>query len=273
MNYDFLCEFHPNILDVVIRDKEYWEEFNYQIKRNSTKLHTLGLVWRGKGKLQIDDQQFYLNKGIFFQIKPNVTLNLQSNLDEDLAFYSIHYTGQLINNGGKKIKEMSTTLPFPTCVQYNDYQPLMILFKQVYSSWNNKKLGYDWESKLNFLGIINEMIRLEELKKEEINYNDDIERVLEYINSKFQDPLSREDLASYIGLSPSYFSTIFKKHTGYTPINYLNKVRIDRAKQLLRSTSLPVSRVSLEVGIVDSFYFARIFTKSTGFSPSEYRKA
>lgn len=134
------------------------------------------------------------------------------------------------------MNRLDNTLPFPLCVNYIDYNPL--LFEKIYTSWNSKKLGFEWESKLCFLSALSELIRLENLKKEEVNSTEEIVRVIDYININYYQTLTREQLASIIGLSPSYFTTMFKTCTGYTPINYLNKVRIDRVKQVLRSTTL-----------------------------------
>ena len=72
-------------------------------------------------------------------------------------------------------------------------------------------------------------------------------------------------------MNASYFSRLFKKETGEGVIDYINKVRIERAKVLLRNTDLKSSEICSMVGVLDSKYFSKLFKKMEGLTPSEYR--
>jgi two-component system response regulator YesN len=72
-------------------------------------------------------------------------------------------------------------------------------------------------------------------------------------------------------VSPSYFSSIFSQEKGITFIEFLTNVRIEKAKELLRSTTLRSSEISQAVGYKDSHYFSYLFKKETGLTPREYR--
>lgn len=88
-----------------------------------------------------------------------------------------------------------------------------------------------------------------------------------YGNSEF----SLNMIAGYIGVSPGYFSSIFKQGTGQSFIEYLTKVRIDHACELLRCTTLRTSEIGEKAGYNDPHYFSTAFKKIMGQSPKEFR--
>jgi len=93
-----------------------------------------------------------------------------------------------------------------------------------------------------------------------------------YIESHYDQSISLEDVANQIQLSPYYFSKLFKEHIGMTYIDYLTKVRIERAKVLMRSTSKSQKEICFEVGYRDPNYFSRVFKRWTNMSPTGYRQ-
>jgi YesN/AraC family two-component response regulator len=69
----------------------------------------------------------------------------------------------------------------------------------------------------------------------------------------------------------SPFSILFKKYTGSSPIEYVTKLRMDRAKHLLMNSTMPISCIAEEVGYADPLYFIRMFTRKTGVPPKKFR--
>lgn len=99
-----------------------------------------------------------------------------------------------------------------------------------------------------------------------------IDKVKEFINSNFDNAdLSLTEVASQVNLNSSYLSTLFSQETGQTFKEYLTGVRIDQAKQLLRTTSLKSVEIAERVGYNDPHYFSTVFKKSTGLSPRNFR--
>ena len=84
--------------------------------------------------------------------------------------------------------------------------------------------------------------------------------------------LSVDSIAQAIHLSPNYISHLFKKEMNDAPSVYINKVRIEKAKILLRTGNRTLSDIAAAVGYSDSNYFMRIFKKLTGTTPSGYRR-
>ena len=83
--------------------------------------------------------------------------------------------------------------------------------------------------------------------------------------------LTLSSVAERFYISPSYLSTFFKENTGDTFLNYLTHYRIDKAKELLRTTNISVTDIAAQVGYASSNNFARIFKKIEQITPSQYR--
>ncbi len=115
--------------------------------------------------------------------------------------------------------------------------------------------------------IINEEKRLKK-DKEALP----ILEVKKYINENFFMNLSLDNVSSYIGMNPTYFSTLFKKETGVGFLEYLTNVRMDEAKELLGDPKRLISDTASEVGYKDTKHFTKQFKKIVGLSPIEYRK-
>lgn len=92
-----------------------------------------------------------------------------------------------------------------------------------------------------------------------------------YISEHYAEPLNLDGICSHVGLSPNYFSTLFKKETGKTFLEYLLEIRIHAAKNLLRETKQTMEAVCESVGVHDYKRFSKAFKKATGVSPKEYR--
>ena len=95
---------------------------------------------------------------------------------------------------------------------------------------------------------------------------------MDYIEENIRNELKVGNLASKVYLSPTYFRRLFKETTGLTPIDYINSIRIAKARNLLEEGDMPISEVGTAVGIVDQNYFSKLFKSLTGMSPSDYRR-
>ena len=99
-----------------------------------------------------------------------------------------------------------------------------------------------------------------------------IDRILNYINHYYCEPLSLTDVAAHFQVSETYLSRYFKKKTGQNFINYLNEVRIENAALELRGTDASITNIAMDSGFSTPSVLNRYFKKKYGITPSEYRK-
>ena len=105
--------------------------------------------------------------------------------------------------------------------------------------------------------------------------SDSVQKVAEgiiYMSEHLDQPMRVTALAALANLSPAHFSVVFKEQTGCSPRDYLHLLRIHRACQLLRSSTLNVKEIATRLGYQDQFHFSRQFKAFQGVSPSEYRE-
>ena len=106
----------------------------------------------------------------------------------------------------------------------------------------------------------------------ETQENNLIQKAKKYVALHYAEEISLEDVARHVVLNPSYFSSFFKAETGTGFIKYLQYVRMEQAKKLLRESHLRIEDIARKVGYRDLKYFNIIFRNETGAAPSEYRK-
>lgn len=100
-----------------------------------------------------------------------------------------------------------------------------------------------------------------------------IHKAVAYIEANYMnDRMSLQELCRHVLMSTSYFSLVFKQHTGETFIEYLTGVRVRKAKELLRGTTLKFYEIAEQVGYKDPNYFSMLFKKNAGMTPKEYRE-
>ncbi len=102
--------------------------------------------------------------------------------------------------------------------------------------------------------------------------NNVVTQAKQYVAQHFAEDISLNQIARFVCLSPAYFSTLFKAETGCSFIKYLQRVRINQAKMLLKTTKLRISDIAESVGYRDLKFFNKIFLSETTVTPSEYRK-
>lgn len=98
------------------------------------------------------------------------------------------------------------------------------------------------------------------------------EKVLEYMQNHIDTPMTIHQLAKITKLNPTYFSNLFSKLIGTSPLQYINKRRIEKAQELLLGTDETLYEIAHQIGLNDEYYFSRLFKKHVGISPDHYRK-
>ena len=107
----------------------------------------------------------------------------------------------------------------------------------------------------------------------EMKYGHVISRAEKYVAENFCDPnISLISTARHVGMSAAHFSTVFSQTAGRPFISYLTNLRMERAKKLLRETSMRLTDIAMEIGYNEPNYFSHVFRKTVGMTPKEYRQ-
>jgi len=102
--------------------------------------------------------------------------------------------------------------------------------------------------------------------------HDIIDKSIQYMQNKLRNEVTLNELAATAKLSVSHYSLIFKRKTGYSPLDYFIHLRIRNACHLLDFTTMKIKDIATNSGYIDPFYFSRVFSKIMGLSPLSYRR-
>lgn len=98
-----------------------------------------------------------------------------------------------------------------------------------------------------------------------------VRRAMGFIHTHYAESLAREDIARYVSVSEDYLTRCFKQEMGISPIAYLNRYRVNQAKQLLADSNMSMTEIALAVGFTDNMHFSRVFRRESKLTPTEYR--
>ena len=103
-------------------------------------------------------------------------------------------------------------------------------------------------------------------------YSEIVDVIIKYLNDNIDRSLTLEQICARVNYSSSFLCRTFKSQTGLTVFQYFNKIKVERAKQLISETNRPILQIALELGFTNTKYFNTLFKKLTGKTPSQYRK-
>ncbi|MEF2246306.1 response regulator transcription factor [Paenibacillus sp. IITD108] len=138
--------------------------------------------------------------------------------------------------------------------------------------------------KLLLCGTLQDMVTLlrdelagwmKQMREEESEFNSRqlIAKAKEYIDGRYHHDLGIDEVSEYVGLSCSHFCVLFKQETGDTFLEYLTRLRVERACSILKYSDVKVYQIAPLVGYRDAKYFTQVFKKTMGMTPTEYRTA
>ena len=105
----------------------------------------------------------------------------------------------------------------------------------------------------------------------EVKDNFIVNKILQYLHMNIESHVSLEDIATHLNITPQYAVSCFKKHMGISLMKYSKKIRVDRDKVLLMTTTKSILDISLVLGFYDQSHFTKTFKSFEGVSPSEFR--
>ncbi|QOS78058.1 helix-turn-helix domain-containing protein [Paenibacillus sp. JNUCC31] len=241
------------------------------IHRIHENLTVLLAVSSGKGSLHLENHMYELTDGMVLLIPAKSDVVIQGDPTHPLHIYTLSISTQE-QKGSLPMEAMgrSSVLTAGTHIEF--YEPAIAA--QLEELYMYRLPGNEVRHMRN--QILFHQVLMSLLERMEARYiaseQPSMERSIAFMENHFSEKITTEGLSEIAGVSRSHYSTLFKQLTGFSPIEYLSRLRVHRAKELLINESASLREIALKVGYKDEFYLSRRFKQQTGESPSGYTR-
>lgn len=224
---------------------------------------------KGEMAVWLDEEKQLMKAGQAILYYPHTRYHYAMQGPGEVQYYWVHFTGSEAASLAEGCR-----LPNRTLMDVGSSSSIQLDFEGIFQEFIVRDSCFDFAAAARLTAICVELSRRVERAGSSPSETDSrIYHALSYIHKNYGGSLTVEQLAEQEHLSISRFRTLFKLRTGLSPMDYLIVLRMNRARQLIAQTDLPVGEIAGEVGYEDQMYFSRLFKKKVGLTPSEYRQA
>ena len=244
--------------------------FHYAERFHGISQHIIIYCIEGYGWIEINKKRIRISPSQFIAIPANTPHRYGADEQNPWSIYWAHFKG-----------ENSAFIADLIVKNSDNYKPQLTfsedrigLFDDIYYNLEN---GYGDDTlryvNMIFYHFLSSMIYEDKFNRTKKTVNTDmVDTVVKLMQDKIQQTITLKQMADFSNLSVTHFSSLFRKKTGHSPIEYFNHLKIQKACQYLAFTSMTIKELAFYVGIEDQYYFSRMFTRLMGISPSAYRK-
>lgn len=237
----------------------------YLVQRNNYNSFLLLYIKKGEGYLIVNKKKYWFHKEDVVLVdcyKPHI---YATTTDSEIQWF--HFDGAT----SKKYVEMIFTNSGPVCsvrdlISFEKDLNRIILMISGSAPVNDALCSY------YIMKILTDLILCSTKSLKEENTHSVTEDIISYINNNISEKLSLEELSARAGLSPFYFTRLFKKETGHTPHEYIILSKVNIAKFYLKSSTYSIKEICFNSGFSSESSFCSTFRKVCGMTPSEYRE-
>lgn len=235
---------------------------NWQLDDFTNHFVDLTYILEGKATYIINGVPYEVGKGDLLCIPCGNQRQARVDQDDPMAAYASNF--RLYN-----LQAAEVSLPFPLHSTIGIHDELISLYQELNFVWVQKKRGYTMKVRALFLNILHRLFSILYYEDSSIHTDARIHTVMDYMSKNYNLPLNVKQLASIVGLNPSYLGTLFRKQTGITVKEHINRIKMNSAENMLISGEFSITEVAQKCGFEDPFYFSKVFKKIKGYSPSK----
>lgn len=217
----------------------------------------------GFASIIINDREFPIKEGDCYVLLPGNRVVHRTTKESARSELSCFVRGKEMERAIQQAG-ITSEAPFANAFAYDE---VCAAIRRLIDLENNQSVKADYLKTAEIYKIMSALID----DKQRIEAASIIKKAIDIIENEYMKLLPVEDIAARVGLERSYFSVLFRKHTGQTPHAYLNAIRVKKACMLIKSTDLPISEVAIQVGL-EPGGFARMFKREIGVTPGRYRR-
>jgi len=229
-------------------------------------LQEFQLVYITKGKGQFASERIQLceiSEGTILMLKPGEWHTYRPNETTGWESYWVGFSGSVTEN-------LNTENPI---IQIGYDEEMVGLYRKILEVSNNERPGY--QQLLS--GILIHLLAYLFYREKDKNWKDKevltkIDKARVIIREKINTTISPEELATSLNMSYTWFRRMFRQYTGLAPAQYITQLKIQKAKELLSVTTMPVKEIAIELGFESIDYFSIFFKRQTKMSPLDFRK-
>lgn len=236
--------------------------------------HNLILVYDGKASFCCNDQRFDATRGSLVYFKPGDSRLGYTYSDNLMKCFAVDFEYICPVKEAEKWIYEYVSLPFDTHEKITDkylFSRLIVLFRDLASIWISRKDNMEIRLRAVFSEILHLLLTFKSNRGNSFEKVRKIEEAIHYMVQNLSGNIRLADISAFVGVSNSYLGSIFNEITGKSPIEFLIKMKIDKARDLLRD-GVSVTETAFLLGFNDIYYFSKCFKKHEGTNPSEYRR-
>ncbi|WP_227793379.1 helix-turn-helix domain-containing protein [Paenibacillus guangzhouensis] len=245
---------------------------NWQQDDQRHQAPSLLFITGGSGQLSIDGMSYNLGCGKSYFMAAGTTSRLAAFEDglklywlsfEPWTYEGDHFVPCSSSHGGLPSPGELICSPFSQCIAYLESITL--------HRSTNHELGAFYQHE-QFQALMRMVLEQNATLPDERSVHEAVKHSIEHMKQHYQAQWTVDQLADWAKVARWHYTPLFKEITGQVPLDYLNEIRIERSKQLLRSTHDRLYDIAHHVGFNNEYYFSRRFKQTVGISPGRYRR-
>jgi len=263
---------HPLLKHLYITDVGYFPnaKFHYRERLEGSEQFILIINVKGKGYATIDNTTYVINENKMLLIPKHVGHIYQANLQDPWHIYWVHFLGE---NAYYYLKDyIENTNVYIKNIDISHIPLIISLFTAIFEAFESGMIVRNLIHTSQILSyLLSNLFIYNDVSLVVDRKNTTFMSLMEYMNKNIANNITLDDMAKHTNLSKSQLNLIFKEKTGFSPVDYFIRIRIQEAAKLLNLTNLNINEIAARVGYDDPYYFSRIFKKVMGIPPSQYR--